>query len=181
MSDIPEVTGEVTLSNSFLGDTVQVCVVTRDYRRTMEGMVRLGIGPWRVYTFGKPHVTDMTYRGRPAEFSMKLCLAFSGTMLWEIIEPREGRTIYHDFLDAHGEGVHHVAFGCNGMPWRARIEEFERRGFEKIQSGIWAGRVPWAYFATEDATSTTFEIYDIPADMTFPEPEQWYPARPPGA
>ena len=56
MSDIPEtdlptVISDSELSNSFLGETIQVCVVSRDYKRTMEGMVRLGIGPWRVYHY----------------------------------------------------------------------------------------------------------------------------------
>ena len=48
MSAQPKVTSEVTLENSFLGDTIQICVVTKDMYRTMDGMVKLGIGPWRV-------------------------------------------------------------------------------------------------------------------------------------
>jgi methylmalonyl-CoA/ethylmalonyl-CoA epimerase len=39
--------------------------------------------------------------------------------------------------------------------------------------------VPWACFGTEEATSTIFEIYDIPEDFALPEPEAWYPAPPP--
>lgn len=31
-----EVTGPASLSNSFLGDTIQVCVVTHDLRRTLD-------------------------------------------------------------------------------------------------------------------------------------------------
>ena len=41
----PEVLGESTMSNGFLGNLVEVCIATRDHRRTMEGLVRLGIGP----------------------------------------------------------------------------------------------------------------------------------------
>jgi hypothetical protein len=74
------VTGPVTLSNSFLSETVQVCVVTRDHRRVMRGMVQAGIGPWRVYTFGPDTCTDLTLHGRPASFSMRLCVAFTGSM-----------------------------------------------------------------------------------------------------
>ena len=146
----------------------------------MEGMVRLGIGPWRVYTFSPETVSGMTYRGQPAAFSMKLCLAFRGAMMWEIIQPLDGASIYYDFLQAHGEGVHHVAVG-SPLPWAERVAEFERRGFRNIQSGTWRGVVPFAYFETEGATSTTFEVFDLPPDSVLPAPEAWYPAPPPGA
>jgi methylmalonyl-CoA/ethylmalonyl-CoA epimerase len=179
MATLPKVLSDVRMDNSFLSETIQVCVVTRDYRRTMAGMVEAGIGPWRVYTFARPQVTETTYRGRPTEFSMKLCLTFTGNMMWEIVQPLDGPSIYKEFLERHGEGVHHVAFACADLSWDERVREFERRGFEMIQSGIWLGRVPWAYFGTEDATTTTFEVFQIPDGFVLPEPEEWYPAPPP--
>lgn len=178
MAAIPKVTGATTLSNSFLGDNIQICVVTRDFRRTMEGLVRAGIGPWRVYTFGPDTVTDLTFRGKPAKYSMKLCIAFSGSMMWEIVQPVTGPNIYDEFLAKHGEGIHHVAFGCNNMPWPERLKAFADHGYAMIQSGRWLGKVPYAYFETEGDTTTTFEIFDIPADFVMPEPEEWYPAAP---
>jgi hypothetical protein len=39
------------LSNHFLGDVIEICIVTCNYQQTMEGLIKLGIGPWRVYTF----------------------------------------------------------------------------------------------------------------------------------
>ncbi len=45
MPTMPTVTSDVTMSNSFLTETIQVYVVTRDYQRTMEGLVQTGIGP----------------------------------------------------------------------------------------------------------------------------------------
>ena len=179
MTSIPAVTGEVALANSFLGETMQVCVVTRDYQRTMAGLVQAGIGPWRVYTFDPDTVTDMTFRGQPASYSMKLCIAFSGAMMWEIVQPLTGPNIYEEFLERHGEGIHHVAFDCSGLDWEQRLAAFEARGFKMIQSGWWQGKVPYAYFETEDATTTTFETFVIPADFEMPEPEAWYPAPPP--
>jgi len=179
MTDPPAVTGQFTLSNSFLGDTKQICVVTRDLQRTMEGMARAGIGPWMVYTFSPETVQEATYRGQPADFSMKLALTFSGAMMWEIIQPLTGPNIYDEFLEKHGEGIHHVAFNLNNIPWDDQVKTFKDRGYELIQSGVWQGRVPFAYFETEGDTTTTFEIFNIPDDFPLPEPEQWYPAAPP--
>lgn len=179
MADKISVTGENTLSNSFVGDTIQVCAVTRDMRRTLEGYVKLGLGPWRLYTFSPETCTELFYRGRSERFSMRLALATSGNMLWEIIQPLEGPSIYKEFLEAHGEGIHHIATNCSNLPWEEREKEFARRGAKKIQSGIWQGKVPWAYFETEGLTTTTFETFLIPSDWPFPEPEEWYPAKPP--
>lgn len=181
MSDLPKVINENTLSNSFLGSNMQICVVTRDFRRTLEGLTRAGIGPWRIYTFSPQTMTEITYRGRPSQHSMKLGLAFSGSMLWEIVQPLTGPSIYEEFLEKHGEGIHHVAFDCNHIPWADQIKAFEARGFKMIQSGLWQGKYPHAYFETEGDTTTTFEIYQVPEGFVWPEPEEWYPAAPPAA
>lgn len=176
MTSQPSVTGEATLDNSFLGNPMQICVVSRNYRKTIEGFIRLGIGPWSVYTFGPENVSDLTFRGKPAEYSMKLALAFTGSMMWEIVQPLTGPNIYDEFLERHGEGVHHVAFDCNNIPWEERCAEFEAHGFKMIQSGRWLDAVPYAYFETENDTTTTFETFIIPGDFVLPEPEETYPA-----
>ncbi|MEX5721072.1 hypothetical protein [Geodermatophilus maliterrae] len=37
-----------------------MCLVTEDHRRTMEGLARLGIGAFRVYTFDAGNTVDRT-------------------------------------------------------------------------------------------------------------------------
>jgi methylmalonyl-CoA/ethylmalonyl-CoA epimerase len=66
---------------------IEICFVTADYRRTMEGLVRLGIGPWRVYTFDSTTVTDRTYHGSSADYAIKVCFADVGDMAVEIMQP----------------------------------------------------------------------------------------------
>lgn len=166
-----------TLSNSFISETIQICAVTRDYRRTIEGYVRLGIGPWAVYDFAPPLLTEATFRGKPAHYSMKLALAWTGNMLWEVIQPLEGPSIYTEFLENHGEGIQHVAVACGDLSLAQQTEEFKKRGFTKIQSGVFNGNVPYAYFDCEDATGTMFEIFDIPEEG-LPEPGEWIPGPP---
>ncbi|HKQ81909.1 MAG TPA: VOC family protein [Steroidobacteraceae bacterium] len=178
MSKRIAVTSAATLSNSFVGNTAQVCVVTSDYNKTINGFLELGIGPWASYTFGPGTVTHQTYMGRTEAHSMRLALATSGNMLWEVIQPLDGPSIYKDFLVTHGEGVHHVAFGCEGLPFERRIEEFEKRGCRKTQSGLWVGCVPYAYFETEGLISTTVEIFDFPPGFQMPAPEEWIPGPP---
>jgi hypothetical protein len=179
MSGDIKVTGETSLSNSFLGDTVQICVVTRDLYRTLAGFVKLGIGPWRVYTFGPGTVTEQTYRGKAQSYSMRIAVGYTGATFWEIIEPLEGDSIYKEFLAAHGEGIQHVAQGCGTMSLAEQIATFEARGCKVIQSGFWNNQVRYAYMGTDDLLSTTIELFGFPENFTFPEPEEWYPAPPP--
>ncbi len=176
----PVPTSPQELSNSFISETMQVCVVTRDHRKKMQGFVELGIGPWAVYEFAAPMITETTYRGQPGNYAMRLCLAWTGNMLWEIIEPTEGESIYTEFLEEHGEGIQHVAVACGEMSMEERKREFEARGFELAQSGIFNGNTPYAYYDTRNATGTMFEIFDIPEEG-LPDPVEWYPAAPPEA
>lgn len=172
-----QVTGPASLSNSFIGDTIQVCVVTNDIRRTLDGFVKLGVGPWRVYTFSPETVKEQTYMGKPERYSMRLALATSGTMMWEVIQPLEGPSIYKDFLAKHGEGIQHVGQACNGLTFDQQCEKFEKLGLKNVQAGKWT-TVRYAYFGTEDLVGTTVEIFDFPEGFEFPEPEEWVPARP---
>jgi len=69
----PTVVSPTELSNSFLGGLLEICFVTADHQRTMQVLVRLGIGPWRVYTFNSETVTKQTYRGAGADWAIKVC------------------------------------------------------------------------------------------------------------
>ena len=179
MTALPDVLSEFELSNAFLGKIVEVCVVTEDHERTMAGLVRLGIGPFRVYTFDDQSLAAPRYRGQSSPFALKVCFAHNAGLTWEIMQPLSGRTVVQEFLDAHGEGIHHVAFDCDGVPWQQRLEEFGRRGFPPTQSGRWLDRNTCFLFDTEAATTTCFETYHFPEGFVFPEPERWYPGPPP--
>jgi len=94
-----------------------------------------------------------------------------------LMEPVSGPTIFADFLEEHGEGIQHVAYDCNNIPFEERITELTRRGFQCVQSGSWMGVNHFAFFGTEADTTTVFETYAFPSDWDYPEPEAWYPAR----
>jgi methylmalonyl-CoA/ethylmalonyl-CoA epimerase len=176
---LPEVLSATSMSNTFLGDLIEVCFATEDYRRTMEGMVRLGIGPWRVYTFDGSTVTNREYGGEPADWALKVAFADVGDIAFEIMQPMYGPSIIREFLDAHGEGVHHIAFDCGETAWDSRAEEFAKRGFPCSQAGRFMDSNAFAFFDTAGATTTTFETYTIPEGFVWPEPEEWFPAPPP--
>ena len=178
MTALPEVLGPSELSNGFLGNLIQVCVVTRDHQRTLEGFVGLGIGPWSIRTVDGSNMRA-TYRGAPADFALRLCLANSQNMNWEVIEPLSGRSIYADFLERHGEGVQHLAFGCNGMEYADRVREFGARGYRSIQHGELFGGIAFHYFAGRRRPEDHDRGLPCAPRPPLPPPDAWYPAPPP--
>ena len=88
----------------------QICVVVRDIDRSMEEYSRrLGWGPWNVYEYGAPLLHDTYLRGVPEPYTMIGAETKVGELGFELIQPTSGLSIYQEFLDAHGEGVQHLA------------------------------------------------------------------------
>ena len=55
------------LPNSLIGQTRQICIVTRDLDACIRNYAdRMGIGPWWVQEYGPPDLTDRYFRGGPA-------------------------------------------------------------------------------------------------------------------
>ena len=112
---------------------------------------------------------------------MRLCFADispQSDIVYEVIQPLEGPTIFQDWLDNQGgkEGVHHIAYDCNNIPMEERVKMFEERGLRLAQSGHWGGDCRFAFFESED-TGTTFETIEFADGWEYQEPEEWFPAK----
>ena len=160
-----------------LGDVSQVCLIASDFMKTVEGLVRLGIGPWRLMTLGPHNVTDQLYRGQPAASEIRVGLARCGRTEWEVITPISGPSIHADWLAAHGDGVHHVAMRSGGASFEERLAAAAAVGAGSLQSGSWCG-IRFAYLDTVDLIGTYLEIMDVPEDFRLPDPAEWYPHEP---
>jgi len=158
----------------------QVCVVVRDLDRTIREYVeRAGIGPWAVYTYAPPELHNMRVRGQPVEYSMRLALAWTGSIMWEVIEPLEGPSIYREFLDTRGEGMHHVLVQHTCTDLKAALEAFTRRGCPPLMEGSYKG-TDFAYIETEGPLAMILELVQRPNYPGYrrPDPEYWYPSPP---
>ena len=149
----------------------QVCVVVRDLRMAMEHYVNvLGIGPWRVYTYGAPLVRRMTYRGQPADYQMRLAFCQTPTVMLELIQPTRGPSLYTEFLETRGEGMHH--FGVFIPNLQEGIAEARAAGFDVIMSGHGTGVTEdggYAYLDTDKTLGALFELIEAPTVRHTPE------------
>ena len=105
----------------------------------------VGGDEWAVYSFTPESFRESRYRGEPGRFSLRA--AFHGTAPQiELIEPRDGPSIYHEWIERHGYGLHHLGIhvpaGTGDPP-----------GLEPVQMGSGFGLDGDGRFAYYDRTS----------------------------
>ncbi|WP_276258908.1 VOC family protein [Haloglomus litoreum] len=128
----------------------------------------LGVGPWAVWEFEPPALTERTYRGDPARFTMRIAIATVGDLMLELIEPVDGPSIHRDFLDDHGEGLHHIA--CFSFEDTDQVvEAMADAGAPVVQRGRF-GESTFVYLDTTDLLNgVLFETGTAPDAV--PEPD----------
>ena len=87
-----------------------------------------GVGPFQVVD--EVDMEGVILRGTPISTKIKVAFAKSGEIELEFIEPLEGDNLYTEFLEAKGDGIHHLGFVVDDMEaWK---KEFSAKGFEPI-------------------------------------------------
>lgn len=168
----------MTLGNAIISDVRQVALVVRDIDKALEEYVnRLGIGPWWVRLYAPPQLTDMRIRGEEIPYSMKLAIAYTGRTMWELIQPVDGPSIYKEFLEAHGEGLHHLLVRHKHLDFDQAIATFTERGCPPLMEGR-MGDSRFAYLQTEGPLKTVLEIVQRAPGYVRPDPDYWYPGPP---
>jgi methylmalonyl-CoA/ethylmalonyl-CoA epimerase len=90
---------------------------------------------------------ESTYYGESAYWKMRTAFITLGTIQIEIVEPLEGRSIYKDFLEKNGPGLHHMRFTVTDF--EKKVENLENAGIQMISSGKgMRSNSKWAYFDT---------------------------------
>ncbi len=168
--------GGIAASLPFLqAGVAQVGVIVPDLDRAVEQYWRLfGIGPWHIYTYGRPLVRHMTYHGQPANYRMRLALGWLGSLRIELIEPLEGESVYAEFVRAHGYGVHHWGVLVEDMG--IALAQARAAGLEMTMDGAGFGLDGdghYAYLDTENVLGVTIELIQRPKRRV--PPERVYP------
>jgi len=72
-------------------------------------------------------------RGKATNYEAKIAVAQLGTFGFELLQPVKGNTIWNEFLDERGEGIHH--FGALVLNLDSEISRFKELGFKLLQWG----------------------------------------------
>jgi len=155
----PQRQGTDVLQKNFHRSAVQVGVVVRDLDATMRGLTEVfGIGPFRVVYCPPPErQNQQCLRGSPVRFRTRQAFVDMGGFELELIQPIEGTTIWSEFLEARGPGIHHIRFNTPDL--EEVVGALKARGIGKTQegAGIREGTY-WANFDTEALLGFIIEI-----------------------
>ncbi len=129
----------------------QVAVVVRDLQKTMEQYTKLlGWGPWNVYRHEPPRLHDTVVRGESVEYTMLGAETHVGDVGFELLQPLTGPSIYSEWLDEHGEGLHHVAVMLHDFDESTELKRrFGQVGAEVLMGGRIGETIEFYYLDTE--------------------------------
>jgi catechol 2,3-dioxygenase-like lactoylglutathione lyase family enzyme len=138
---------------------VQIAWVTKDLDATEGALTTLlGANKWiRVpdVHFGPD---SCTYRGRPADFVAHISFSYAGDTQLELIAPVTGESVYTEFLDRAGPGLHHICVEVDDVNEAIGAAEV-------IQRGVMPGGMEFAYVTAEAAGVPYIEIAHISPEI----------------
>ena len=128
----------------------QIAIVVRDMDASLKAYTEnLGWGPWSVFDYKPPLLHDTMVRGEPVEYRMIGAETKVDGLGFELIQPVSGPSIYQEFLDAHGEGVQHIACMKHSEQDSSLMQEHWRsNGAEVLMSGRIGDSIEFYYLDT---------------------------------
>lgn len=140
------------------GAIIELCHVTRDLDAALLHWTRdLGAGPF--FVFDVPVLPGQLYYGEPTQVSMRVGFGFSGGMLIELLQQtNDGASPFRDFLDARGEGLHHVMPHCDFDAGHARLSV---AGHQVAFAGRMPGGERFCLFDTRAANGAYVELMEL--------------------
>jgi hypothetical protein len=141
-----------------LNEIVHVCIVVRNVEKKAKILSeKFGISPFRIRQQTYPE-SQATMRGESVEYTLKFGYSKMGPIVLELVETISGKTSYQEFLEEHGEGIHHIGFPTP-VPFDKELEKWRKQGIEAIQiSRLDDPEEGWAYMDTQPIAGFIMEI-----------------------
>jgi hypothetical protein len=138
---------------------IQVAIIVRDIEKAAREWCELFDAPMpEIRIQDKGPGDNVSYRGKHANYGLKLASidAKDRGFIIELHQPTGGDSTFQEFLDKHGEGVHHLGFEV-GDKRDAIIGELEDKGYKMRQIGIYPGS-SWTIVDSEDKLGVNLNI-----------------------
>lgn len=150
--------GTIPDNKIFLNEIVHVCIVVKNVEITAKNLAeKYGIGPFEIRQKTYPKA-NASLRGEPVEYTLKFGYSKVGSIILELVETIKGETIYNEFLETHGEGIHHIGFPTP-LPFETELKKWKKQGVEALQvSKLDDPEEGWAYMDTQSDVGFIMEI-----------------------
>ncbi|MBZ5515349.1 MAG: VOC family protein [Acidobacteriia bacterium] len=167
-----------TVDLSIYRHAVHIGWVVNDLDRVVGYWEKLGLK--NVRRDGVREFPDTTFRGKKTPVSMKMAFGDIGGVMIEWIEPVQGKSVYNEFLQAHGDGVQHLAYPvASPEQLEEQLKYFKARGVDVVQRGSWQAKTGKGLFAYLDTAprggGLTIELVYDPDPRTGAASENEYP------
>jgi len=141
-----------------LGEMKHVGVVVRDIEKVKQFYSRLfALGEWRIVDADAPKAL---LHGKVSPAKIRFAFAQQGQVSIELIQVLEGRTAHTEFLETHGEGVHHLAYYVSDLD--AELAKAEKAGIDVVQLVRLEPSGGWAYMDCSKLGGILFELIQLP-------------------
>lgn len=132
----------------YFKNIIQIAVVVKDREETKAQFQEvMGLEPFLVTS--TPQLPGRKYHGVEEDFEVKAAVYHLENTDLEILQPSKGCSLWKDFLDKHGNGLHHVMFAIDDLD--EFIAYMASKGIGVAQSGpsTQPGK-RWVYFDSYD-------------------------------
>jgi methylmalonyl-CoA/ethylmalonyl-CoA epimerase len=135
--------------------------VVRDCAAAQQELsTRLGAGPF-VSTGKEARFDQALVHGKPTPFSLRIAFGVLGGVLLELLEPLDDRSPHAEFLDTHGEGIHHLAYLVPDFDEQLAAIRRARPEADLLIDGTGPGNpVRWVYLDGSAAHGTVIELLE---------------------
>lgn len=121
----------------------------------------------RIFGIEMPGIRNVfptfNYRGVQIQSKARICAFKMGGVTLELVEPDETSTSWKEYLDQHGEGVHHLGFLVKDRA--AALQVLSENGIEKRQYG----GANWGSYTFMDSEEKLGVVISIKNDDPFTE------------
>lgn len=108
---------------------------------------------------GEAEVVKGTYLGKPTNASCHMKFFETPHLQIELIEPDDTPSVWRDFLNEKGEGLHHIAFKVKSAD--EQIKNLEEKGYPLLQRGLYGDASgQFAYMDTQGDLKLILELLE---------------------
>ena len=139
---------------------IQICIVVKDIERAAEKWAQLlNIPKPEVHDSHLEGNKDYTYRDKEVSCDLKVAVFDMDNFVIELHQPAGGESSFQEFIEKHGNGVHHLGFEV-GDQRDAIIGELSEAGYNMRTVGYYPGS-SWTIVDSEDDLGVNLNIKPV--------------------
>ena len=164
------------MAEKIVDKILQIGIVVKNAQETAKIYNdKYGIGPWHFCKFDETTTSELEVNGKPCPYKIIIAICVSNNVSLELIEPLDDKSIYHEFLQKHGQGIQHIAIntvdGCD-----ATVKKLVDLVNKVITQGLDETGRRFVYVDCMDDLGLTLEMYKPKTDA-HPKPFAYYPPK----